>query len=157
MMQLFAWLEGTGLSTWIREADTVWAYPTVLTLHTIGLGVLGGAAAILDLRLLGIGGRAPLAPMRTLFRLMWAGFWINAVTGALLFAADATERGTSWLFFFKMVLVGIGVVTVVLIRRAVDESGENAVMVSGAARRLAIISLVVWTAAVTAGRLLAYV
>ena len=157
MMQLFAWLEGTGLSTWIREADSVWAYPTVLTLHTIGLGVLAGAAAILDLRLLGIGGRAPLAPMRTLFRFMWIGFSINAVTGVLLFAADATERGTSWLFFFKMMLVAAGVVTVVLIRRTVYETGENPVTVSRAARRLAIMSLVVWTAAVTAGRLLAYV
>ena len=74
MMQLLAWLEGTGMSTWIREADSIWAYPTILTLHTIGLGVLGGSAAILDLRLLGIGGRASLAPMQTLFRLMWIGF-----------------------------------------------------------------------------------
>jgi hypothetical protein len=156
-MQLLAWLEGTGLSTWIREADSIWAYPTILTLHTIGLGVLGGAAAILDLRLLGIGGRAPLAPLEVLFRLIWIGFGVNTVTGLLLFAADATERGTSWLFLFKMIFVAIGVATVVLIRRRLQETGDNPATGTPDLRRLAIVSLVVWTSAVTAGRLLAYV
>ena len=90
MMELFAWLESSALSTWVSEADTVWAYPTVLTLHTLGLGVLVGASAVVDLRLLGIAHRIPLGPMRSLFRFMWIGFWINAVTGSMLFAADAT-------------------------------------------------------------------
>jgi hypothetical protein len=157
MMQLLAWLESTGLSTWIREADTIWAYPTILTLHTIGLGMLGGAAAVLDLRLLGVGGRAPIAPMEVLFRLIWIGFAINTVTGLMLFAADAEERGTSWLFLFKMIFVAVGVVTAVLIRRRLDETGDNPGTVSRDVRRLAMVSLFVWTAAVMSGRLLAYV
>jgi hypothetical protein len=95
--------------------------------------------------------------MQALFRWMWFGFWINAVTGVMLFAADATERGTSWLFLFKMILVGIGVTTVVMIKRTVFETGDNPVTVGPDGRRLAIVSLVVWAATVTAGRLLAYV
>ena len=82
-------LEQTGLATWVRESNSLWAYPTVLTLHTVGLGVLVGANWALDFRLLGVAPRVPLAPLRRLFPLMWFGFWINAVTGVLLLMADA--------------------------------------------------------------------
>ena len=94
-MALLTWLESTGLSTWVREGESIWAFPTILTLHTFGLGLLVGANTIVNLRLLGIGRRVPLEPLRPLFSVMWGGFWLNAFTGSLLFAADATERGTS--------------------------------------------------------------
>ena len=37
-----AWLEGSALGVWTRESPSIWAYPTILTLHTVGLGVLVG-------------------------------------------------------------------------------------------------------------------
>jgi len=74
-----------------------------------------------------------------------------------LFAADATKRGTSVIFLVKLVLVAAGVVTIVLIKREVYGKNPAPVTVSGTARRLAIASLLVWSAAISAGRLLAYV
>jgi hypothetical protein len=158
MMDLLAWLENTTVATWIREGQsTIWAYPTVLTLHTFGLMVLVGASVTLDLRLLGVATSIPLAPMRTLFRLMWAGFWINTVTGLLLFAANATTRATSPLFLTKLLLVALGVVTMVLIERSVYGTGAPTTTAGRSGRLLAAASIVIWTAAITAGRLLAYV
>ena len=157
-MSLLTWLESTGLGTWVREGSTIWAFPMILTLHTFGLGLLAGSSAVVDIRLLGIGGRVPIAPMRTLFRIMWVGFWLNLVTGSLLFAAQASVRGTSLFFLAKMVLVVIGVVTMVLLQRDVLDAPAQPVAVnSSRMRTLAIVSLVAWTAAITAGRLLAYV
>jgi hypothetical protein len=157
MMDLFTWLEGSAMSTWVREAPTIWAFATIITLHTFGMGVLVGASAVLNLRLLGVGRTIPIAPMRALFPVMWTGFWLNLVTGSVLFAADATSRGTQWLFFVKMFFVAAGVATMILIKR--DTYGPNAapVVVSGTAKRLAVVSLLVWLVAITAGRLLAYV
>jgi len=88
---------------------------------------------------------------------MWAGFWLNLVTGSVLFAADATSRGTSVLFGVKLLFVAVGVTTIVLIKRNVYGAGADPVTVSGTAKRLAILSLLVWIAATTTGRLLAYV
>ena len=136
-------LEGSAFSVWLRESTSVWAYPTVLTLHTFGMGVLAGASMAFDLRLLGIARRIPLNVLRLLFPLMWSGFWVNAVTGSMLFAANATTRGTSVLFLMKMSFVALGVVTVVLLKR-------------NPTKLLAVASLVLWLAAITAGRLLAY-
>lgn len=157
MMDLFTWLEGSAMSTWVREAPTIWAFATILTLHTFGMGVLVGASAVLDLRLLGIGRTVPLAPLSTLFRVMWAGFWLNLLTGSVLFAADASSRGTQWLFFLKLLFVATGVATMILIKSHVYDAKTDPIVVSGTTKRLAALSLVVWVAAITAGRLLAYV
>jgi len=45
----------------------------------------------------------------------------------------------------------------VLIRRRVFDGTQEPLVISSAAKRLAVTSLLVWCAAVTAGRLLAYV
>lgn len=157
MMDVFTWLEGSAVSTWVREAPTVWAFATVLTLHTLGMGVLVGASTVLSLRVLGVGRTIPLAPLRTLFRVMWAGFWLNLVTGSLLFAADAEAKSTQGLFLVKLLFVAAGVISTVLIRRHLYGANADPVVVSGTTKGLAILSLLVWVAAITAGRLLAYV
>ena len=153
-MDLFLWLEATSLATWVREGESLLAFPTILTLHTFGLGLLVGAAAVINLRLLGIGWRAPLDAFRSLFPVMWAGFWLNAITGTMLFMAQASNRGTSLFFLTKMAFVAIGVVSTVLIKRRVFDARPD---VTRPGRGLAMLSFVAWTAAITAGRLLAYV
>jgi hypothetical protein len=75
----------------------------------------------------------------------------------MLFVADATKRGTSVIFLVKLALVAAGIVTIVLIKRNVYDGSEEPATVSGTARLLAITSLLIWAAAITTGRLLAYV
>ena len=157
MMDVYLWLEGWTVSTWVRESPTVWGYPTILMLHTLGMGLLAGTSAVLSLRILGVGRTIPLAPLRGLFPVLWAGGGMSLVTGALLFGADASHRGTQGLFVAKLAIVATGVVTVVLTRRHVfGRTGDEAV-VTRTAQRLAFVSLLAWVVAIAAGRLLAYV
>ena len=153
---MMAWLEGTALAAWVRESPSIWAYPTVLTLHTFGMMVLVGSALMIDLRLLGFGRGIPLSSLERMFRVMWGAFWLNLATGTMLFIADASKRGTQPLFLIKLALVASGITTIVLLRRRVFV-GSEPLVISAAAKRLAVTSLLVWSAAVTAGRLLAYV
>ena len=78
MMELLEALEASPFSTWVRESPSIWAYPTVLTLHTVGLAVLVGANWMLDLRALGFEPAIPAAVLSRAFPAMWAGFWLNA-------------------------------------------------------------------------------
>jgi hypothetical protein len=156
-MAVLAWLEASGLSTWVREGETIWAFPTILTLHTFGMGLLVGCSIVISLRLLGIGRRVSIAPMRSLFPVMWGGFWLNLVTGSLLFGADATRRGVDPLFMAKLVFVAIGVAALVLMRRTVFDAPDPNAAAAASGRMLGILALAAWTAAVTSGRLLAYV
>lgn len=157
---LSVWLENTAIGVWTRESPSIWAYPTVLTLHTIGLGVLVGANAIIDLRLLGFAPRLPLPSLSPLYRFMWAGFAINAITGALLFTANATTKSTQPVFYVKLALIAAALVITGAIRSAVarDRSSPHqpAPPPVLSPRRLAIVSLALWTGAIAAGRLMAY-
>jgi hypothetical protein len=156
MMNWLTWLEGTGLGTWVREAPTAWAFPTVITLHTFGMALLAGASAVLDLRLLGFGRTMPLEPMRPLFRVMWVGLCLNVLTGCMLFAAFATADGTQVMFLVKMCCVAIGVATILLLRRRLYEAKVDAAVISGATKGLALLSLLAWVLAITSGKLLEY-
>src|ERR1043166_5319952 len=113
MTEWLSTLEASGFATWLRESNTIWAYPLVLTLHTVGLGLLVGANWLLDLRVLGVWPRIPLVELVGSFRVMWIGFWINAVSGAMLFTADATTKGSTRLFFATLVLVAIGMASII--------------------------------------------
>ena len=150
-------LDQSAFSTWLLSSNSIWAYPTVLTLHTFGMMVLVGAALMIDLRLLGFGRGIPLSSLERLFRVMWGAFWLNLLTGTMLFVADASKRATQPLFLVKLLLVASGIATIVLIRRRLFDGTNEPLVISGASKRLAVTSLLVWCAAVTAGRLLAYV
>ena len=77
----------------VGESPSVWAIPTVLTLHTTGLAVLVGASWVLDLRLLGLSRSIPLSAFRWVFRAVAIGLIVNLLTGVLLFIKNATTWG----------------------------------------------------------------
>lgn len=46
-------LEQSGFATWVREGGTIWSYPFILFMHTLGLATLAGVNGGIDLRILG--------------------------------------------------------------------------------------------------------
>lgn len=155
-MATLVWLESTALATWVRESSSLWAYPGVISLHAVGLAVMVGLSTMIDLRLLGFAPGLPLAAMRSLNRWIWIGFSVNAVSGLALLIASATAMMTNPLFYAKMGLIALSMTIVVLINRAAFPPGAPSHRVTPRARTLAVISLVLWAATITTGRLTAY-
>jgi hypothetical protein len=119
------------------------------------MGFAAGIAMALDLRILGVAPGVPLAQIRRFLPILWLGFWINAVSGVLLLIGYPTKALTNPVFYLKLALIAAGMVLLVRIgRRAFDEAIADEH--SPVLRRLAIVSLVCWTGAITAGRFLAY-
>jgi hypothetical protein len=156
-MNFFVWLSETGLATAIRESHSLWLYPTILTAHTIGLSLLVGFNVVIDARVLGVGRGGPLAPLAILFNIMWFGFWLNAVSGVALFIIDAPAKVENPAFLTKLGFIAAGVV-LLRMQRSVFGRGEviDHGPVSSRAKQIAILSLICWTGAITAGRLMAY-
>lgn len=150
-------IEDTGFSTWLRESESPFAFYFILLFHTFGLALLVGANVVVDLRLLGVARAIPLAPLQRLFRPMWAGFAINAVTGILLVIAYPTKSLTNLDFYVKLALIGIALWVMQRLNKRVfgDSALSEEEMISRGAR-LAKWSLILWFGAITAGRLLAY-
>ena len=153
---MLSWLESTSLAVWLRESPTIWANATVLTLHTAGMALLVGASWVLDLRLLGINCNVPLSAFRWVFPAVMAGLIVNVVTGVLLFMQRAPALATAMPFLVKMGLVVASIATLFPLRSLVRRGGAEQREVSGRARLLAVASILAWSGAVTAGRLLAY-
>jgi uncharacterized protein DUF6644 len=149
------WLESTKLAVWLQDSTSIWAHPTVLTLHTIGMAVLVGASWMLDLRLLGVNRRVPLSAYRWVFPVISVGLLVNVVTGVMLFMKNATKWGTAMPFLVKMALIIASVATLAPLRSHVLRNHADN-KISGNLSLLAIASILCWTGAVTAGRLLAY-
>ena len=158
MADFTVWLEGSALGVWTRESGSLWAYPTILTLHTVGLGIVVGANAVVDFRLLGFAPRLPVPSLTPLFRFMWFGFALNALTGVVLFIAEATTRAKQPVFYIKLMLIALALVNTALIQTVVfrDPALLESDIIPRRGRRLATVSLLLWTGAITAGRLMAY-
>jgi hypothetical protein len=151
-------LSDTRFAHWINETESLFGYAGFLFLHTFGLAIVVGISIAVDLRLLGFAPRVPISSVRTLFPPMWVGFWMSAVSGAILFMADATRKAENPLFEIKLALVALGVMVMALIYRqiaAMDRHQTDTSSVRG--RLLAIASLLIWLGAIAAGRLVAYV
>ncbi len=150
------WLELSAFSTWMRESPSLFAFPIILAVHTIGLGLIAGINAALDLRMLGAAPHVPLAEFRRFLPIMWVGLWLNVASGIALLIAYPTKALTNPVFYLKLALIAVALVILRIVRR--DALADNApqAVASGRLKRLAAASLVCWIGAITAGRLLAY-
>ena len=155
--QFFMVIEESGLSIWLRESTSLFAFWFVLSFHAVGMGLLVGASVIVALRILGVAPDLPLAPLKGLYRFIWVGFWIQVVSGVFLLIAYPTKALTNPDFYIKLVSIGFAVAMMQILKNRVfaDPSlGETAMMAKG--KIFAAWSLVFWVGAITAGRLLAY-
>lgn len=151
-MDFLLWLQATPIAVWVAGADTLLAFPAILTLHTVGLGIVVGANFLVDFKLLGAAPDVSLETLRGVYRPMWLGFVLNAVTGGLLFMAGAEFTGVKLIFYVKLTLIALALIVALRIKRAVFDEGAPQ-----RARTLAVVSIVLWLAAIAAGRYTAYV
>ena len=147
-------MEASGLATWVRESPSLWAYPAILTLHSIGLAIVVGASVIVDLQLLGRARGLQHTDLSRLFPVIWWAFAVNALTGVLLFAADATRKSSQPIFFVKLGCIGLALA--ITLRSRSLRSAAAAGAAEAAPKVLAVASLVLWFGAIAAGRLMAY-
>jgi len=150
-------VEDTGLSTWIRETESPFGFYFILLLHNIGLSLAVGTSVLIGLRLLGFAPDLPLAPLKKFFTVLWTGAWISAVSGVFLLFAYPTKALTNPLFYVKLTLIGLGVWITLRIEKSVfDDASASEQVKLARGKPLAARSFVIWLAAVSAGRLLAY-
>ena len=157
-MSVLTALEGSGMSAWLRESQSLWAFPFVLAVHTVGLGLIVGSTVVVNLRILGGASRIPLKPLEKFFSIMWLGLALNTISGLMLFAKEATTVGISGVFWVKISLIALAVWVLTRIKAKVfDDPLVDTRPIANHVRALALLSIILWTGAITAGRLMAYI
>src|SRR5262245_34524737 len=158
MMDILRAIEQSSFSQWVTGSSSVFAFPSILLLHTIGMGVVVGINAGIDLRILGLAPAVPLAPLEKFFPFLWTGFFINAATGLVLLGADATTKMINPDFYVKMTFIALALINLKILRKRVfrDPLIDKKPLTSDV-KVLAVLSMICWLGAITAGRLMAYV
>jgi len=144
-LAFFAWMENTSLAMWIGLSDSFFAYPLILLVHTVGLTLIVGVNLVVSLRVLGVSPEMPLDELEQLFPLMWAGLFMNVLTGVLLFIAKATQFVSNPAFYLKMISIAAALAIFLVMRRRTPS------------RILAAASIGFWLLAIIGGRAMAYV
>ena len=127
-----------------------------LFFHTLGMSMIAGVSAVIDLAFLGFWPKSSIKPLEKLYPVMWTGFCLNLVTGTVLLLADATTKIPSVVFWTKMVFVFTGVYLLTVIRKRFSAFRNWSRGCCRQARVLAFASIFCWLGAIEAGRLLAY-
>ena len=154
-----SWVERSALAIAIREST--WLYPAVETTHILAFVTLVGAAAMWDLRLLGLSRSVPVTALgRHLLPWTRAGLLVAAPTGLLLFITDATQIAANPAFRLKLVLIAAAVLNAAAFHRWTYRSiqlWDQGVGSPFAAKLAGALSLTLWTSVIACGRLIAYV
>jgi hypothetical protein len=150
----FNTIEQSDFSTWIRESPSFFAFYFILLFHTVGLSLVVGANAVIDLRILGVASSLPLKPLRRLFNIAWTGLGINITTGILLLIGYPTKALTNPVFYFKLSFIALAVIFMYRMMRLFDDANLSEAAVITKGKAVAVLSLTFWVCAISAGRLL---
>lgn len=151
-MEALAALGASAPAALLRGSPT--AYLLVNAAHVLGIGLLIGAIATLDLRIIGAFAAHPLAhlgpPLR---RVAAAGLGLAAATGLLLFSTRPLAYVENPAFLAKMALIALALLNIALLhagprwREALAGSAPHVGL-----RAAALVSLLAWPGVLLAGR-----
>ena len=151
-------IEALAIAKAMREQ--LWLYPAVEIVHIVGFVILVGSVVMFDLRVLGL---SKQIPVRALARhlLPWSvtALLLILPTGLLMFSAHAADFLGNRAFQLKMALLLTAGINAAIFHtgpfRSAAEWDTNATAPIGA--RISVsLSIAIWIAMISCGRLLAY-
>jgi hypothetical protein len=153
------WLKGLAWTTAIRES--AWGQPILQTAHVASIVIFAGLVIVMDLRLVGLAfTQAPVTQIqRRLFPWQMAGLVPSMVTGILLGCLDPPRYYGNVLFRVKLVLLVLAGLNALAFHlrtyRTAGRWDEDPRLIA-TARRAGAVSLLLWSATIVTGRLVAY-
>jgi hypothetical protein len=157
--EICLWIDHTTLSQAIQATN--WVVPTVQTIHILAIAAVASSALMIDLRLIGVfWANRPMKDVSSRFLpLVWWPLLILLATGIIMIIAEPARSLKNPAFQLKMLLLIAALIVTGLFqflqRRNVSfgdlRSGPRA-----AAATLAIVSMLLWSSIIFAGRWIAY-
>jgi len=153
--ELLKSIENTDIASSIR--NSLFLFPMLESIHVVGLALVFGTIAVIDLRLLGLA--STHRPFRTMasdiLKWTWIAFAITFVTGGLMFTTNATVYFHNPVFQAKMailLLAGINMGIFELTTGRSSRQWDTSSSTPAAAKTAAIISLTLWISVIFLGR-----
>jgi hypothetical protein len=157
---LFKTIEDLPVSEAIRTSS--WWFPSIETVHVVGLVFVIGSIAMVDLRLMNLVGttRPVRAVIESVIPWTWAAFTLALATGLLLFGSNAVQYAGNGPFRIKMCLMLVAALNMGFFHLALHRTLGTVDQVSppsGAVRVAGALSITLWMAIVFCGRWIGFV
>ena len=148
LLEIIYLLEDSYIGDYVRSS--LWLFPVIQSFHLIGLGILGGAVVVGDLRLMGILMRTESARYVIRVTRPWFNFglFILIITGIPLFLSEAVKCYYSRAFWIKISCLLLGTLFVYFIRNPIVLSKDENFMI----KILGFISFSLWVVTAASGR-----
>jgi len=151
------WME----TTWLNQLAIgyAWSWPTMESLHFIGMALLFGSLIIMDLRLVGFDRTASIIATDKLVPIAYTGFGINLMTGILFCFGDPHRYAINISFQMKVLFLFLAGVNFLIFKFVVEPRvatvgpGDDPPSI---AKIVGATSLLFWTAVLCFGRLIPY-
>lgn len=148
-------LEGSAIASRIR--DGLYLFPLIESTHVVGLAMVFGTIAIIDLRMLGLAStrRSVKRMFSDLLKWTWAAFALTAATGLLMFITNAGVYYHNTLFRTKMVLLLLAGLNMLVFELTAGRSihrWDSASSAPRAGKAAAALSLALWISIIFVGR-----
>ncbi|MEO6338445.1 MAG: hypothetical protein ABIO39_00280 [Caulobacteraceae bacterium] len=155
-MQFLMWLEDSPLSQFILE--DAYAHPILLCIHAVGMAIVVGLVLMFCLRVMGYPKALPLSGFKGLIGLGWAGFALNAASGAVMFASRATSLIVNLDFQLKLALIVLGGVSMFVLSKTARAAleGDDRAQFTPPMKALALFTALLWIGAIIFGRYIGY-
>lgn len=148
LLEIIYLLEDSYIGDYVRSS--LWLFPVIQSFHLIGLGILGGAVVVGDLRLMGILMRTESTRYVIRVTRPWFNFglFILIITGIPLFLSEAVKCYYSRAFWIKISCLLLGTLFVYFIRNPTVLSKDENFMI----KILGFISFSLWVVTAASGR-----
>ena len=150
LLLFFEWCEGLAVGEAIR--NSLWLFPVIEAFHLVGLGIMGGAVLLVDLRLLGLGlkDRSVAQLSQDAQPWMLGSLMMMLASGIPLFLSEAVKCYYSTAFWVKMTSLLLVIVFTFTVRRRAALEATLAPVLEG--KIAALVSLALWAGVGWGGR-----
>lgn len=152
--EILTWLELTPVGELMQTSD--WAFPAAEVIHVLAVVIVYGFIAIVDLRLLGLAGKARRYTQlaEEALHLVWVAFACAVITGFLMFITQPTQYLANPWFVSKMIFILLAGINMVIMELVIARRSHSwhADGIPIGARLAGGLSLSFWTVVVVCGR-----
>jgi hypothetical protein len=157
--EICVWIDQTALSHAIQVTN--WVVPAVQTVHILAIAVVASSVLMIDLRLVGLfWADRPINDVSSRFLpLVWWSLPVLLATGAIMIIGEPARSLKNPAFQLKMSLLVAALIVTGLFQFLQRRNATFGDLRSGpraAAATVAIVSMLLWSAIIFAGRWIAY-
>jgi hypothetical protein len=160
VLRFCEWLDATRLSTEIKTIE--WLIPTIQTIHILSISAVMGAAAMVNLRILGALPRTQslAAAAHRFVPWIWWALLVLFLSGCTLIIGEPARSLPNPAFLLKMSMLAVVLLITLALQRGLRRDAgfwESSAPRRISGRLLAGVSLGLWVGIVFAGRWIAYI